>query len=227
MKKRYYILVDIESCQDGTIFDYAHLVVDKRGREYERLACVVRDNCTKPLFSLNDNSFFSTRSLKRRTQHYRELIKAGKRTIREVVSINAELALIACKYNPTFVSYNLQFDWNACLKSGIPVDKMFKSSECLMLRCSELVLPRLGYKLGCLKNGWFSAKNYQKFSAESVYKYVSGNYDYIEPHTAMEDLETCEKQLFLWVLRQKQSFKNNPIIWKDISLQAVYAALHD
>jgi len=143
------------------------------------------------------------------------------------VSINAELALIACNYNPTFVSYNLQFDWGACLKSGIPVDKFFKSSECLMLRCAELVLPRRGYKMECLKRGWFSTRNFQKFSAESVYKYVSGNYAYIEPHTAMEDLETCEKQLFLWMLRQKQSFKNNPIIWKDISLPAVYAALHD
>lgn len=72
----------------------------------------------------------------------------------------------------------------------------------------EYLLNNDDYKRVCYENGWFSASGkYFKTSAESAYRFVSGNYEFDEAHTAVEDAD-IETELLVKIMKPKASNLN-------------------
>lgn len=234
MNKRYVLIFDCETTQSGKIFDAAYIVLEKNApfREVERFACILSDYCKEPLFSLNGktggDNHFSTASLQKRTQAYRDMLKDGRRVLCTKEHLNARLGMLHAKYNhPTFYAYNAKFDWQCLKNSGIAVDNIFKEKRCLMESAVRLLLPRSSFHRFALQNGSFTAKNFLSFSAEKVHQYITGNPDFKEAHTALEDCK-IEADIYRYLARQKA--KSVPmgvrIDWQSISLANVYNNLH-
>ena len=72
----------------------------------------------------------------------------------------------------------------------------------------EYLLNNDDYKRMCYENGWFTASGkYFKTSAESAYRFVSGNYEFDEAHTAVEDAD-IETELLVKIMKPKASNLN-------------------
>lgn len=230
MKKKTVLILDCETTQHNHIFDVAFILVEQNAphREIMRAAYILEDYCKEPLFSLNGvtgkENHFSSKSLARRTQGYRDMVKRGERQIISVAQFNAVLGVLCANHNPTFYAYNTKFDWQMLKNSGIRTD-FFKVKKCLMIEAQQLLLPRISYKKTALAGGFFSAKNFMQFSAERVYSYILG-YPIKEEHTAMEDV-LIELEIYKYLKRQKKAVNYNlGVDWQGISLQDVYATVH-
>ena len=44
------------------------------------------------------------------------------------------------------------------------------------------------YRVWCEQNGYITKNNQCRFSAEVLYRYITGNDDFIESHTGLEDV---------------------------------------
>ena len=69
----------------------------------------------------------------------------------------------------------------------------------------EHLLNNDDYKQMCVDYGWQTASGkYFKTSAETAYRYMTGNVEFDEAHTAIEDV-TIERELFVQIVRKKIS----------------------
>lgn len=69
----------------------------------------------------------------------------------------------------------------------------------------EHLLNNDDYKQMCVDYGWQTASGkYFKTSAETAYRYMTGNVEFDEAHTAIEDV-TIESELFVQIVRKKIS----------------------
>lgn len=58
------------------------------------------------------------------------------------------------------------------------------------------------YKIFCQNLGYVTKNNKPKMTAEVIYKFISGDLDFIEAHTGLEDVK-IEKEIFLYCLDKK------------------------
>ena len=58
------------------------------------------------------------------------------------------------------------------------------------------------YKTFCYNLGYVTKNNKPKMTAEIIYKFISGDLDFIEAHTGLEDVK-IEKEIFLYCLDKK------------------------
>lgn len=224
----HIFLYDTESTMNRHVFDFAYLLVKKSDFSIvDRGAFILRDFCKEKLFYNTESGFFGQKNLNIRTQKYRDMIKAGTRKLITVPELNARLAMIQANYKPVPCAYNIAFDKSLSKNSGIRVD-LFSSPELdIMKESIKIFLARKGYWRFCLKNNLFSAKNYIKFSAESIGQYLMDKPDAIEPHTALEDLTDWEYLILCTVLRQKKKLREyKPLIWDDLLISSGYKVLH-
>jgi hypothetical protein len=118
---------------------------------------------------------------------YQEMINNGSVTLVATVddALNAINALLTF-YNVEEVNaYNANFDLvrGACSKlmeNRVVVDTW--------LNALETICQKASYRKFCVEHGFINPKSgVCKTSAETVYAYLTGNADYEEEHTAMED----------------------------------------
>lgn len=62
------------------------------------------------------------------------------------------------------------------------------------------------YKEWARKNGYVTKNNQVKATAEILYRYISGNNDFIESHTGLEDV-LIEKEIFAHCMRQHKPMR--------------------
>ena len=53
---------------------------------------------------------------------------------------------------------------------------------------AKVIGKQKNYKKFCSENGYMTRNNLPQFKAEVIYKYISGNNDFIESHTGLEDV---------------------------------------
>src|SRR5690606_4175498 len=135
-RKKYFLIVDTETTQNGKVADLGIVVCDKQGNiAYEggfMVGEVYCDRETNPLFHIfgDANDVFSKASLPRRYSGYDQMIKDGRRMVATVPAINSLLAKIAIRYQPVLTAYNLAFDTGKCANTGIDLT-LFDKRFCL------------------------------------------------------------------------------------------------
>lgn len=67
--------------------------------------------------------------------------------------------------------------------------------------CRKILSVDDTYKNWCLENGFMTANNQPRYTAEIVYRYITNNLDFVESHTGFEDT-MIEKEIFLYCVRQ-------------------------
>ena len=204
MKKHYYLIVDTETTQRGTVADFGAVVVDRQGAIVDQFGAMVLGHFGKlPLFSdpnANPEAFWSEQSAQRRAKNYDDMLESGERSISSPALINQWLSAINARYNPALTAYNLAFDFGKCRNTRINLG-IFNSRFCLMKSAKRKIGVLADYQQFCFDNNLLTAKlRKPQMTADSMAKYICPDLP-DEPHTALEDARDYEAMILAYILR--------------------------
>ena len=207
--RHYYLIVDTETTQRGTVADFGAVIVTKQGEIVEQFGAMVLGHFGKlPLFSdpnADADAFWSEQSAQRRAKNYDDMLESGERSISSPALINQWLAGIKARYNPTLTAYNLAFDLGKCRNTRINLG-IFGSRFCLMKSAKRKIGVLASYQDFCKARGLLTAKlRKPSMTADAMAKYIADT-EYSgsladEPHTALEDARDYEAMILAYILR--------------------------
>ena len=207
--RHYYLIVDTETTQRGTVADFGAVIVTKQGEIVEQFGAMVLGHFGKlPLFSdpnADADAFWSEQSAYRRAKNYDAMLESGERSISSPALINQWLAGIKARYNPTLTAYNLAFDLGKCRNTRINLG-IFGSRFCLMKSAKRKIGVLACYQDFCKARGLLTAKlKRPSMTADAMAKYIADT-EYSgsladEPHTALEDARDYEAMILTYILR--------------------------
>lgn len=111
-------------------------------------------------------------------------------------------------------AYNASFDRDALNATISAISNGFKryffpygvKVKCIQSLCCSTILNRPSYFKFAQKHGLLTAKGNLSTTAESAFRYYTGNPDFIESHTALNDV-LIEKDLLAYALTRKTKGK--------------------
>ena len=214
--KQFFMVVDTETTINRHVFDFAAVIVDRKGNIYQQIAVVVNDFKNEELFH-NQDGFFSKKNLKARHLRYEKMLETGERVLASADAVNRWIDKAKMQYgnNLTITAYNFQFDLNVCQNSGINL--LGIKSFCLWGLSCRLFASRKAYIKYCIANKHCTPKLNMITNAEIMAAYVSGNVA-VEPHTALEDILYFEIPILIEALRMKKGLEVEPYSWRKYQL---------
>ena len=235
-KKKFFLIIDTETTQDGKVADFGAIVCDKQGNVHHEIGLLVKefyyDKVNHPLFFQGD-FLGGAKNLPRRYAAYDAMIENGTRMAASVPAINRWLAKVAAKYNPVLTAYNLAFDADKLDKSGIISKELFDKQFCLWYAAAEKWGATKAYREFVLRNHFFGnrTKNghigYQT-KADAMAKFLLGDSLPDEPHTALEDARDYELPILSRLLATSnplQYMNPKPYNWRDYALKDNFRAI--
>lgn len=221
-RKKYYVVLDTETCPidkdyEGVsasnmfVYDCGFAVCDKKGNIYEEYSFVNRD------------IFFGEKSLMKSAyyadklpQYYRD-IKDGKRKLVTLYEIRNTLSDVMKKYNTNIViAYNARFDdvalnttqrWETKSKYRwfLPYGTIIWDS---MKMVRDVVAKTPTYIRFCNENDFLTKHKSPRpqIKAETVYRYITQDKDFIESHTGLEDVK-IETAIFAYCMAKHKKMR--------------------
>lgn len=207
MNKKYYIVLDTETCntvEQPLPYDLGWVVCDRYGNIYEERSFVIAETF------LDMKDVMKSAYYAEKIPQYWEDIKSGNRIIKPMWTVRKQLLADMKKYNTKRISaYNMAFDKRALNNLMRYVSKswcrwffpfgceFFDIWHC----CCDLLLARKSYIDFAIKNGFVSEANNVLTNAECAYKYITKKMDFKEEHKGLDDckievaiLAECFKQ---------------------------------
>lgn len=228
-KKEFFILIDTETTIKDKVFDFAALVVDRKGEIYHSVACIVNESAGEDLFyDVNSPEWSRSNAMKKR-EAYAEMVNSGRRHVYSVSAINRWLEKINAKYNPALTAYNVAFDNGKCANTQIDLS-IFKSQFCLWHLACEMFANKKAFMQFAMDNHYFGNRTAKgnmtiKTNAEIMAHFVTGQYN-AEPHTALEDAQFFELPILVACVNKK-GWKNKigrAYNWRNYQLKDHYKA---
>lgn len=226
-RRRYYLVLDTETAntyrdkdnklvsKDALFYDLGAAVVDKAGNVYETFSFINRD------------VYYAERKLMESAYYnykmgmYDEQIAAGMRTVASLYEIRKAIADVIAEYGITTVmAHNAKFDYDALNATQRYITKskyryfLPKGVEWYdtVRMARSTIAKQKTYRRFCRDNGYLTKNNQPQCSAEVLYRYISGNNDFVESHTGLEDV-SIEAQIFAHCMRQHKPMKKK--LFKD------------
>ena len=209
-----FIIIDTEttnSLDDPLCYDIGFIVIDKKGRIYERYSFVVAEVFFNREFM--ENAYF-----KDKIPQYFEDIKDGRRQVRQILTIRSIFYWVCQKYNiSTVMAHNARFDYKSLVTTlryltkseyryffpyGIDVYDTLKMSRSFFSK-------NFRYQKYCKDNNYLTKNKKVRLTAEIIYRYISQNNSFEEKHTGLEDT-LIEKEIFCY-LYKRNCFKNGEL----------------
>lgn len=213
-RKNYYLTIDTETANgldDALVYDIGGCIHDKKGKVYETFSFV-----TYEIFcqcgDLMETSYYANK-----LPRYEEDIKNGTRKIARLNTIRKYIANLCEKYNvKAIIAHNARFDYKALnttqryttsskyryfLPYGIEVWDTLKMA-------SDTIGKQKSYIKWCFENGYVTNHKTPRvrLTAEILYRYITGNYNFEESHTGLEDV-LIEKEIFAHCMRQHKKMR--------------------
>lgn len=202
-----FLVIDTEttnSIDDPFAYDVGFAVVRATGEVLESHSYVVAD-----IFL--DKDLMSSAYFAEKIPQYWEDIKNGKRLLRRFKTIREILRDVVAQYGIRYVvAHNASFDYRSLnytqrlltsskyryfLPWGVEMwDTLKMARECLG-KNEE-------YRQFCVDNGYTYGNEENprlRFTAEIIYRYLTGNLDFIEDHTGLEDV-LIEKDILAYCI---------------------------
>ena len=215
-RRNYVLVLDIETAniaEDALAYDVGFAVADKKGNIYETHSYMVAE-----MFLDNYNkSLMNTAYYAEKIPQYWKDYNAGKRKLASILTIRRIVQQVMKKYCITDVfAYNANFD-----KSGLDrtVRYLTKSNvrfffpynteiHCIWHMATQVICQQKTYFEKAIAHNWISEKGNLQTSAEVVFAYISGNPDFQEEHTGLEDV-TIETKIMAKCFAQHKKMRTN------------------
>ena len=192
------------------VYDVGWQVINKKGHPYLKRSYVVAE-----IFL--DKELMNTAYFKEKIPQYWEDIKSGRRILKRFLNIRKQFLIDRKKYNVHNVfAHNAYFDWKALnntlrFLTGSKYRYFFPKSVEMWdtLKMSRDIFGmEKNYTLFCDKNGYkTNHKSPQnRYTAEILYRFISGNNDFEESHTGLEDVE-IETEILIACFKAKKKMR--------------------
>ena len=221
-RKHYIIVLDTETCPldkdfNGVtpynmfVYDIGWAVVDKRGNVYETKSYINRD------IFFDEKELMNSAYYSNKLPQYYEDIKNGTRKVATWYNIRKDLADTMARYNTkTVCAHNARFDDGATKNTQRWLTKSKfryffpKKTEIwdTMKMAQDVVAKTPTYKEFCEVNGYMTKHKTPRpqVKAEVLYKYITGDNDFIESHTALEDV-LIEKEILAYCFNKHKKMR--------------------
>ena len=212
-----FIVIDTEtanSIDDPIVYDIGFAVVDRTGKVYETHSYAIAD-------VILDNEMMSTAYYAEKLPQYWEEIKNGKRLLRHFKTVKIILADVCKQYDiKVVVAHNARFDYRSLnltqryitsskyryfFPYGIKIWDTLKMSR-------EVLKENEDYTQFCEDNGYITKNNQKRFTAEILYRFITGDNEFIEKHKGLDDV-LIEKDIFAYCLNKNPEI--NGALWDD------------
>jgi DNA polymerase III epsilon subunit-like protein len=205
-----FIVLDTEttnSIDDPIVYDLGWAVVDKNGNIYQTYSFVVAD-------VFLDSELMASAYFADKIPTYWEQIKSGERTLAKFSTIRKIFQDCAKAYNVTkFFAHNMRFDY----RSVNLTQRFLTSSKYRYFFpygaeiCDTLKMARQALKGSeeydnfCYSNNYLTKRGCKRYTAEIIYKFITGKLDFEESHTGLEDV-LIEKEILKYCLKHNPEF---------------------
>ena len=216
----YKIVIDTETCPvdrdfDGVapenmwVYDLGYAVVDKRGNVYETFSFVNAD------IFLNEKELMKSAYYAKKIPMYWEDIKAGKRILTSFYNIRKQLLASIEEYEVTEIfAHNMRFDYGTLnvtqrwlTKSKYRYFFPYGMEICDTLKMARDILGNMPtYRRFCEENGLMTKNNQPQYKAETIYKFITKDLDFVESHTGLEDV-LIEKEILAYCYKQHKKMR--------------------
>lgn len=154
---------------------------------------------------------------------YWDEIKEGKRVLKKWFNIKRQIAEDCALFNVKYVcAHNAMFD-NRALNNTQRYQTTSKFRYFLpygltwldTLKMSRSILKNNdSYGEFCYNNDYVTKNGQRRYTAEIIYRWLSGEEDFIESHTGLEDVR-IERKIFEYCLAQDPEI--NGLLWNEVA----------
>lgn len=211
-RRNYILVIDTEtanSLEDPLVYDCGFAVVDKWGTVYEAHSFVNRD------VFVYERELMKTAYYAKKIPQYMEDLRNGKRTMANFYEIKKAVDTVIKKYEIKAVcAHNARFDVNSLNDTQRYLTKskyryFFPRGVEIwdsMLMAQTVICKMPTYRKFCEENGYTYGNGQLRKTAEILYRFISGNADFVENHTGLEDV-LIEKEIVKYCYRQHKSMR--------------------
>ena len=211
-RKTYYLTIDTETANgldDPMMYDIGGAIHDRKGNVEETFSFVIYD-----VFCA-DRELFDTAYYAEKRPMYERQIAAGSRKIVSIYTAKRHIAELCKKYNiKAIIAHNARFDYKSTngtlryvtkskiryiLPYGIPMWDTLKMAQ-------DTICKQKTYQRWCAANGYLQKNGKVRATAEILYRYITGNNEFIEDHTGLEDV-LIEKEIFAKCMAQHKTMR--------------------
>lgn len=214
----YYIVLDTEACntnvddmKSSLVYDLGLGVFDRYGRQYEARDFVIYDIYAKEK-ELMKSAYYAEK-----LPQYEEELVNGTRTMVTLETARREVENLCKLYNvKAIIAHNANFDTRALNNTIRYITKSKKRYfypygvelwDSLKM-AKDTICKQKTYINFCHENGYLTnhKKPQVRATAEVLYRYITRNHDFIEKHTALEDV-LIEKEIFARCMAQHKKMR--------------------
>ena len=211
-RKSYFIVFDTETANgldDPIVYDIGGAVVDKKGKVYETFSFVIFEVFCE-MRDLMQSAYYANK-----IPMYEKQIANGERKIVRYSTAKKYINELAKKYNiKAMVAHNARFDYRSTTKTQryltkskyrwfIPYGVELWDT---MKMANDTICKQTHYKEFCYNNGYLTKNGRVRKTAEILYRYISGEHNFIEEHTGLADV-MIEKEIFAHCIRQHKPMR--------------------
>lgn len=204
-RKKYIAVFDTETIgiEEPLVYDLGLSIVDKKG-----CLCHQENWIVDEVFSQEQKmrlAYFNEK-----IPQYHQMISEGKAQLTPWARIQIEFNDLLSKWNVrTIAAYNLAFDRAAMMHTqsvlvgnGSFLTRVVEPWD-LWGMAAQTILRQKSFQLLAREKGWLTPAGNLLTNAEVAYRYITGNHEFIEEHTALAD-STIEAAIMAQCLRQHQ-----------------------
>lgn len=224
MDKRisYKVVIDTETCPiDNTeqavipsnmlVYDVGWAITDKRGTVYRTRSFINLD-----VFILHPELMRSAYYAEKIPNYWEQLVSASRVMlpwwkIQEV--FRSDVAEFSVKQ---VYAHNMRFDNGTLNETCRYLDNgkyffPYGMEICDTLKMARDVLGKMPtYTRFCQEHGYTTKTGKPRFTAEIIYRFITGDTDFIESHTGLEDV-LIEKEIMAYCYRQHKAMRR--LLW--------------
>ena len=187
--KNTFLVLDTETCDlSGSVYDIGYTICDKKGNILQTRNALVREIFT------NGKKMMGAFYAKKLFSHYAPMLESDEIKMESWETIIGWMNQDIADYSVNVIcAYNAGFDFrvmNATHKmlgyTGKVLNAPLKTLDLWQFAC-ETKLSQKTYKKLANEQGWISPKGNIKTGAEFCYRFCSGEWGFIEDHTALSD----------------------------------------
>lgn len=225
-RRNYIIVLDTETCNtledngkmdmsNVLVYDCGFAVCDTRGNVYEKFSFVVSD------IFINEKDLMTSAYYADKIPNYWKDIWNCDRKVITFNQLKAIIRELMEKYDTKIVcAHNARFDVNALNVTERYITKSkyryffpYGTEIWDSLMMARSVIGKMPtYKKYCVENGYMTKNNQCRFTAEILYRFITKDNDFIESHTALEDV-MIEKEILAYCYKQHKKMRIK--LWED------------
>jgi hypothetical protein len=212
ISQKTFLVLDTETVGlEGHVYDIAWAICNKHGEVLHTRNHLVRENFTNPKRMMG--AFYAGKTF----THYAEMLQAGAVTLLPWAEICALLVAdfeafevdVVCAYNAGFDLRVIRQTHADLGNGGKVLPRACDVLDIWQFAC-ETKLSQKQYRNLALAQGWVSPAGNIKTGAEFAYRFVGGDWAFVEDHTALSDV-LIEVAIMAECFRQKKSVPYNVV----------------